>query len=123
MRSILAVGLGGALGSLSRYGIVLLGKRFQWQFLGLPTFIANIIGCFLIGILFALALKENRISEEIRLFLAVGFCGGLTTFSTFAVENFAYLNNKSYLVFALYTAASIFFGLVAVWLGSLCIKN
>ncbi|HNQ41878.1 MAG TPA: CrcB family protein [Saprospiraceae bacterium] len=123
MRSIMMVGIGSAPGSLSRYGIVLMGKIFQWQLPGIPTFIANIIGCFLFGILITLALKENIIIEEIKLFLSVGFCGGLTTFSTFTAENFTYLNQKSNIIFALYTAASLFFSLVAPWRGSICIKN
>ena len=77
--------VGGGLGSLSRYGLTLLaanyiGVSFPWG-----TLLANLIGCFLIGVGFALA-DINLLSPSGRLFFMTGFLGGLTTFSTFALE-------------------------------------
>ncbi len=84
---ILLVLVGGGLGSLSRYGISLLaaqflGARFPWG-----TLAVNLSGCFLIGLSFALADRGlNVMNPSVRLFFMTGFLGGLTTFSTYALE-------------------------------------
>lgn len=80
------------------------------------TFAVNLVGCFAIGLIFGLAEKTNSISDDWRLFLAVGVCGGFTTFSSFANENVSLLRSGMYVQFALYSAASLFFGiLLAYW--------
>ncbi|CAN2041002.1 Fluoride-specific ion channel FluC [Candidatus Magnetomoraceae bacterium gMMP-15] len=86
MIKILLIMLGGSLGALCRYSIALLaaryiGSRFPWG-----TFMANMIGCFLIGAAFGLADRTNFLSPSARLFFMTGFLGALTTFSTFALE-------------------------------------
>jgi fluoride exporter len=87
LRTILLVGTGGFIGSVMRYLVQYymektLTSTFPWG-----TFIANIAGSFIIGMIFALAEKGNLMSAEWRIFLAVGICGGFTTFSSFAFNN------------------------------------
>ena len=86
MEKILYVMLGGSLGALSRWGLGLLAARvipgrFPWG-----TFTANMIGCFLIGVAFALSDRTNYLSPSFRLFFMTGFLGALTTFSTYCLE-------------------------------------
>ncbi len=93
---ILLVMLGGCAGALSRYGLALmaarlLGGRFPWG-----TLIANLSGCFLIGVAFALADRTNILSPGARLLFMTGFLGSLTTFSTYALESVNYARNGDY---------------------------
>ncbi len=118
IRLIMIAGAGGFLGTVSRF---LTSRYFQNLFLSsfpLGTFIVNITGCLLIGIFFGLSEKGNLLSPEWRMFLTVGFCGGFTTFSTFAGENIALLKDGNFFYFALYTGLSVFLGLMATFLGN-----
>ncbi len=82
----LVVMLGGSLGAASRYGIGLLTARL-WS-TGFPygTLVVNLVGCFIIGLLFALADRSRLLSPDVRLLLITGYLGALTTFSSFSVE-------------------------------------
>jgi fluoride exporter len=84
-RSFAAVAVGGALGCLLRWYLAIFLNRY---FPAIPpgTLAANLIGCYIIGIVIALFALSPGIAPEWRLFVATGFCGGLTTFSTFSVE-------------------------------------
>jgi fluoride exporter len=99
MTKIILVAIGGGLGALSRYGVTLLsvqmfGSRFPWG-----TLIVNLAGCFLIGLCFSLADRGlNIMNPSARLFFVTGFLGGLTTFSTFAMETVSALNTSTYSV-------------------------
>jgi CrcB protein len=118
IKLILIAGTGGFIGTVSRF---LVSRYFQNLMLSsfpFGTFIVNIAGCLLIGIFFGLSEKGNLLSPEWRMFLTVGFCGGFTTFSTFASENIALLKDGNFLYFALYTALSVFLGLMATYLGN-----
>jgi CrcB protein len=86
------------------------------------TFTVNLIGCLLIGIIFGLSERTSWINDEWRIFLTVGFCGGFTTFSTFANENMALLRDGNFLHFTLYTGLSVFLGLAAVYFGNAITK-
>ena len=90
MKNLLIVFIGGGFGSVMRY---IIGKYLNSPVTGIPygTFAANIIGSFIIGIVLGLAIKHNTLSSNTVLFIAVGFCGGFTTFSTFAYENHLFL--------------------------------
>lgn len=122
LRLILIVGAGGFLGTVSRF---LASRYIQNNILSTfpyGTFIVNVVGCLLIGIFYGLSEKGNTLSPDWRMFLTVGFCGGFTTFSTFANENMALLRDGNFFLFALYTSLSVFLGLMATYLGNLVTK-
>jgi len=119
----LIVGSGGFIGSVLRYLVQILVERsipiaFPWG-----TFVANIAGCFIIGAVYALAEKGNILSSEARMFLAVGLCGGFTTFSSFAYNNLTMLKDGVFGQLALNIGASLVFGILAVYLGMFMIRS
>jgi CrcB protein len=116
MKQFLLVFLGGGLGSILRYWISKnLNSYYSNFYLG--TFLVNIIGCLLIGILIGLSLKHNYITQNQTLLLATGFCGGFTTFSTFALESNILLKESSILYTSLYLGLSIALGILAISFG------
>lgn len=115
--NILLVALGSALGGVGRYVISRLinehtAGTFPWS-----TFFVNIIGCFIIGVIYELSNHTSFISDNARLFLTVGLCGGFTTFSTFAHENYLLFQSGNILIVASYAAASFFAGLLMAYAG------
>ena len=120
--NILLVGLGGGIGSILRYlSQKWVNESYEHNF-PLATFLVNVFGCLLIGILYALGEKGNILSPQSRLLLVTGFCGGFTTFSTFAFENMNLLRVGDNFSFLLYAVGSVVFGIAAVYIGSLLIK-
>ena len=122
LRTLLIVGVGGFIGSVMRYLVQLFVERDMSSTFPWGTFVANIAGSFIIGVIFALAQKGNLLSAEWRLFLAVGICGGFTTFSSFAYNNLTMLREGVYGQFILNVGGSLFFGLLAVYLGMITVK-
>jgi CrcB protein len=119
---LLIIGTGSFVGGVSRY---LTSKYIQNTILSafpFGTFFVNILGCFLIGLFYGLSERGNLVSYEWRLFLTVGFCGGFTTFSTFANENIALLKDGNIFYFALYAGLSVFIGILATYIGNLVTK-
>lgn len=122
LRSILIVGFGGFIGTVARY---LTSRYFQENIASVfpwGTFVVNIVGCFVIGLIYGLSEKGDFLSSDIRLFLTVGFCGGFTTFSSLANDAFLLLRQDEWLRFAFYTSMSFFLGLLAVYFGRIIIK-
>ena len=121
MKQALLVFLGGGVGSVLRY---VIGKLLNSTTTGIPygTFAANILGSLMIGIILGLAAKNNSLNASQTLFLATGFCGGFTTFSTFAYENHVFLRTGDFGSFAFYTIASFIIGFLAVFLGIYLVK-
>ena len=116
MKQSILVFLGGGFGSILRYIISKnLNAYYSNWYLG--TFLVNVIGCLIIGILIGLSLKNNYISENQTLLLASGFCGGFTTFSTFALESNILLKESSLLQTSLYMGLSVVIGVLAISLG------
>ena len=116
MKILLWVFLGGGLGSSLRYGIHLLFKNITSLY-PFTTFTANLIGCLLIGILFGVLHKFNILKEELHFFFIVGFTGGLTTFSSFALEN-VHLFREGYILQPLiYSLGSVILGILMVVTG------
>src|SRR5690606_799686 len=120
IKNVLLVFLGGGFGSVLRY---IIGKYLNTEN-GIPvgTFVANILGSLLIGIILGLAAKNNTFSQNQTLLLATGFCGGFTTFSTFAYENHMFLKSGDFASFAIYTIASFVVGFLAVFFGMYLVK-
>jgi CrcB protein len=116
MKQALLVFVGGGFGSVSRY---FLGKWLNNFENAIPygTMLSNVLGSFLIGFILGYLAKTSNISESQSLLLATGFCGGFTTFSTFAYENHLYLKNGDYLNFLPYTLGSLILGFLAVFFG------
>jgi CrcB protein len=121
MKHILLVFVGGGFGSVLRYAI---GKYLNSAENSFPygTFAANILGSLLIGIILGLAAKNNALSQNHTLLLATGFCGGFTTFSSFAYENHVFLKSGDFTSFAVYTIASFVIGFLAVFAGMYLVK-
>ncbi|MFC1488783.1 fluoride efflux transporter CrcB [Thermodesulfobacteriota bacterium] len=116
---ILMVMFGGSLGSLCRYGFALMaarliGTRFPWG-----TLMANLTGCFLIGVSFALVERTNLLSPTARLFFMTGFLGALTTFSTYALETVVSVRGETssmaFLNFFLNNALGLILVLAGMW--------
>jgi CrcB protein len=122
IKTLLLVGTGGFFGSVSRF----LASRFMQNYFpsAFPfgTFFVNITGCFLIGLIYGFSEKSSLLTSNWKLFLAVGFCGGFTTFSTFANENLALLRDGEFFNFILYTFLSVFLGIAATFIGVLLTK-
>ena len=113
IRQIILVGLGGASGSIFRFLMSEYVSKYSFMAFPLATFLINVIGCFCIG-LFGGLFPSN---DNLRFLLIVGFCGGYTTFSTFASENLYLLQNNQILMAIVYTLLSVVIGIGAVWLG------
>jgi CrcB protein len=114
---LLIIGLGGFLGSVARYVVtkVMDGKLnppFPYA-----TLIINVVGSFLLGLIYVLALRKAGLTENGRLFLGVGFCGGFTTFSAFALENFTLMQEKLVGSSLLYISLSVVGGILALAAG------
>ncbi|WP_405381175.1 fluoride efflux transporter CrcB [Maribacter sp. LLG6340-A2] len=116
MKQFLLVFLGGGFGSILRYYISKTLNPYYSNFY-LGTFLVNIIGCLLIGLLIGLTLKHNYLTQNQTLLLATGFCGGFTTFSTFALEGNLLFKEYSLLHASLYTGLSVAIGILAISLG------
>lgn len=122
LKVVLIVFAGSGVGGVLRY--IMQAWIFKMYPFTFPwgTFVVNILGCLLIGLFYALSEKGNLLTPEWRLALTTGFCGGFTTFSTFAYENMNLIRTGDYLYFGLYTVTSIIIGIAAVYLGIFIIK-
>lgn len=112
MKELLYIFIGGGAGSVLRY---LLSKGLNLSFqIPLGTLLVNVIGSFILGLILGYVLKNNT-TGPLVLLLTVGFCGGFTTFSAFAVENMTLLKQGEFLLFIIYTALSIIASLLAIY--------
>ncbi|HTO39210.1 MAG TPA: fluoride efflux transporter CrcB [Brumimicrobium sp.] len=117
IKAMLLVGLGGGVGSMFRYSISVLFNKFSTTLFPWPTFIVNVLGSFLMGLLISYFGRSLVVSPNLKLLLVAGFCGGFTTFSTFSIEGLNLLNSGNTTIALTYILGSVFFGLIAVWLG------
>jgi len=117
LKTIIYIAIGGAIGSVLRFLTTIFVSKFWSNQFPLATFIANVVGCFLIGLIIGFLAKNQLTDSNLKWFLVTGFCGGFTTFSTFGMENFNLLQNNNTLLAFSYIASSIILGLFAVWFG------
>ena len=113
MKQVLLVALGGAFGSVSRYGVGLAAARFVGLAFPWGTLFVNVLGALLIGVLSA---RIDPGQEDVRLLIGVGILGGFTTFSAFSLE-VVRLGQNNPSTAALYVASSLVLGLGACWVG------
>jgi fluoride exporter len=116
MPNLLLVMLGGALGSLARYGVGLGAAQLFGPTFPIGTMFINITGSFVLGVLVSLS-GPMAIGPNTRLLLATGFCGAYTTFSTFSVETLNLMEKGSYGLALVYLLGNLLGGILAAWAG------
>ena len=115
MKDLLLVGLGGLVGSISRYLITLYSLKLTTSVFPFGTLTVNLAGSLLIGVLAGVMIKSTW--SPYQLFLITGFCGGFTTFSTFSLEGIKLIRAQLYYHYMLYAGISLFFGLLLCFVG------
>ena len=111
------IALGGAAGAVSRYAVDDLVGRATGGSLALGTFVVNISGSFVLGVLFALVMERAMLPDDVRPALMIGFIGAYTTFSTWMLESWRLASDGAMLLAAANLVGSVAVGLVAVVAG------
>lgn len=114
---LLLIGLGGAFGSILRHVVAKAIHEKIGSVFPLGTLTVNVIGSFLLGLIYMLVARKVGLTENARLLLGVGFCGGFTTFSAFALENFHLMEQKMVSTSVLYISISVTGGILALGAG------
>jgi fluoride exporter len=122
LRTLVCIALGGSIGSVLRYLTAVLLQKYYATVFPLATFLVNVIGCLLIGVIMGWLEKNQLTNTNIKWLLVTGFCGGFTTFSAFSFENISLLQNGYYGWAFFYITSSIVLGIGAVWLGLTLLK-
>jgi CrcB protein len=115
--NLLLVGVGGFLGSVSRYITIKTIDDKVNAIFPYGTLVVNVIGSFLLGIIYMLATRKAGMTDGLRLFFGVGFCGGFTTFSAFVLENFTMLEQKMVGASLVHIIVSVVSGILALAAG------
>ena len=117
LKSLIFVGLGSCCGGMARYLLSRWVQQVSLSTFPYGTLVVNVIGCFAIGLFYALFEQQNLTNTYLKLFLTVGFCGGFTTFSTFVNENYLMLKDGNLFSFLFYISGSVFIGFIMLYLG------
>lgn len=111
------ISVAGAAGAVSRYGVGLWAQRLLGHNFAYGTLAVNILGCLLLGLVLELESQTQWIGTSVRLFVAVGFLGAFTTFSTFGFETLKFMQAGDHHLALVNVAANLLLGVLAVWLG------
>lgn len=122
-RIVLLVGIGSFIGGVCRYYSQQIITKFFPSSLPYGTLSVNVAGCLVIGFIYGFADRGNLLTPEWRLFLATGFCGGFTTFSTFSYESINLIRDGEFLYLSLYVVLSVILCLASTYLGMVIIKS
>ena len=121
LKEIIAVFVGGGLGSVLRFLInkieIVSENNFPYS-----TFISNFLGCLILGLVLGYFIKNENPNSILFVFLTVGLCGGFTTFSSFSNENLQLIQNGEIFIFLAYLLGSLIVGIVSVYVGTLTFK-
>lgn len=121
MKILLLIGTGSFIGGVLRYVLSQFIQTKSLSTFPFGTLGVNIIGCFTLGLVFALSERTNM-SPEMRLFLATGICGGFTTFSAFSNETFGLMRDGQLFYASAYITSSVLFGVFATFIGYSLLK-
>lgn len=110
------IGLGAAIGGIFRYWLSGFVQKLLTINFPYGTLLVNVIGSFILGIIIFYFDAKSLISNEVKLFLTIGFCGGFTTFSTFSLETINLIKNSEFLNALIYITSSVVLSLLAVLL-------
>lgn len=114
---LILIALGGAIGSICRYGLSTLVQRQTTPFFPYGTFVVNVLGCLMFGVIVGAARQRFVLGPNERAFLLIGILGGFTTFSTFTYETFALLQDGEILRAVLNSIGQLLCGIAALWIG------
>jgi len=121
LKEIIAVFVGGGLGSVLRFLInkieIINENNFPYS-----TFISNFLGCLILGLVLGYFIKNENPNSILFVFLTVGLCGGFTTFSSFSNENLQLIQNGEIFTFLTYLLGSLVVGIVSVYAGTIMFK-
>src|SRR5450631_280925 len=120
---LLAVALGGALGSLLRYFVAGSVQSAAWPGFPWGIFVVNITGGLAMGIITELAALKLNMTPEVRAFLTVGILGGYTTFSTFSLDGALLIERGAYASAALYVSGSAILSILALFAGMWLVRS
>lgn len=122
-REVFGVAIGGALGSLARYGTGILVSQIVSIPFPVAILLVNVSGCFFIGMLGQWCSPPSNVPDWLRITLGTGVIGGLTTFSTFGYDTYRLLHDGAWLLGALNVVANLALGLLAIGLGMWAMKG
>ncbi len=117
LAKILSIGIGGAFGAIARYLINISPLNNVFAKFPFPTFFINILGSFLIGFFLILLTDKITVGENFRLAIIIGFLGAFTTFSTFEIEIFGLIKDRSFVSAFIYLLLSVAIGFIGVLAG------
>jgi CrcB protein len=117
MVKLFLIGSAGFIGTLGRYWLSGLVARRCGETFPSGTLAVNLIGCFLVGIIFCLLQERILVNQTARTIIMIGFLGGFTTFSSFGLQTFTLLQNGQFGLAALNVSLSNLIGLILVWAG------
>lgn len=116
--NLLAIAIGGALGSVARYGFATLVYRVTSPVFPFGTFAVNVAGCVLFGLIIGLADHRVALTPAARAFLLIGLLGGFTTFSTYAFESVQLLRDGEWMFATLNMGGQVVAGVAGLWAGA-----